>query len=206
MTNDQLVAMLEALECEQRGVEQHVNHLHQELGEAENRLTDLNAAVAALKRLQGPEEVDVQHELAGDHGVPQAGDAAAEPEQVSESVDAVIPETRRVGVSERLRKYVPPGGQRLRSKLMVFDLLQKVGRPVTRDELRHEFFDFYGREELERYWMRPENALNTAIDRAREDQLILEHEDPKGGAPVYTPHFRDAASGFPALYAEEDDR
>ncbi|WP_136622983.1 hypothetical protein [Mycobacterium pseudokansasii] len=204
MSDDQLGAMLEALQWEQGDVEQRVKQVQQELREAENRLTDLNTAIAALKRLQAGGE---HRDRAGNREVSDFSDAAAGPRHViSGSPDAVVPGARRTDVPERLRKYVPAGGQRLRSKLMVFDLLQNIGRPVTRDELRHEFFDFYGREELETYWMRPENALNTAIDRAVEDQLILEHEEAHGGPAVYTPHFRDTASGLPALYSEEHDR
>ena len=195
MPGKQIVATLQALECEQRDVEQQVHNLRQQLGEAENHLAKLNAATGALKMLIDLEHVEsaAGHRYAGDHELQVV---APEPE----------PEAPVDATPERLKKYLPVGGQRLRSKLMVFDLLQKIGHPVNKDQLRREFFDYFHRDDLERHWVRPENALNTAIDRAREDGLILQVEDPHGGPPLYTPHFRDTATGLPAFYAEEDDQ
>jgi hypothetical protein len=107
-----------------------------------------------------------------------------------------------------LQPYVPAGGgkkKRLRSKLMVFDLLARMEAPVTRDELHIKFFEYFGLKNMEAFWQRPTNALNTAIDRARDDNLILEIPG-EGGAPAtYAAGFRDRATGRPAMYSGQEE-
>jgi hypothetical protein len=105
-----------------------------------------------------------------------------------------------------LAPYVPAvGGKRLKSKRMVFDLLHTMKGPVTRDELRRLFFEHYGRENLERYWARPDNALNTAIDRAADEHIIEEIPATDGGPPRYTAGWRDSATGEPAFPDNGED-
>ena len=65
---------------------------------------------------------------------PQKETADASAKGTMVLADAAVYEGRRSEVPERLQKYLPVGGQRLRSKLMVFDLLQRIGQPVTRDQ------------------------------------------------------------------------
>lgn len=107
--------------------------------------------------------------------------------------------------SPHLSKYVAPGGgTRLKSKRMLFDLLKSINAPVNREELKQRFFDHYGREELERYWKRPDNALNTAIDRAIADECILPVAV-DGEETRYIAGMEDTATGGPAFEFGEDD-
>jgi hypothetical protein len=104
-----------------------------------------------------------------------------------------------------LQPYVAPGGgTRLKSKRMLFDLMKNIGEPVTREQLRQRFFDHYGREHLARYWKRPDNALNTAIDRAAEDHYI-EAVQVDGHDTIYTVGFQDSETGAPAFENGEDE-
>lgn len=104
-----------------------------------------------------------------------------------------------------LEPYLAPGGgTRLKSKRMLFDLMKIIAQPVTREQLRQHFFDHYGREDLERYWKRPDNALNTAIDRAAEDHYIKAVEV-DGRDTIYTIGFQDSATGAPAFENGDDD-
>ncbi|MGV0715904.1 hypothetical protein ABQE93_10905 [Mycolicibacterium sp. XJ662] len=105
----------------------------------------------------------------------------------------------------QLEPYVAPGGgTRLKSKRMIFDLMKVIGEPVTREQLRQRFFDHYGREELEKYWKRPDNALNTAIDRAAEDHYI-EAVEVEGHDTIYTVGFQDSDTGAPAFENGDDE-
>ena len=40
--------------------------------------------------------------------------------------------------------------------------------------MRAEFFEYFGRDNVRRFWKRPSKALDSAIDHAREQGLILE--------------------------------
>lgn len=107
--------------------------------------------------------------------------------------------------SPHLSKYVAPGGgTRLKSKRMLFDLLKSISAPVGREELKQRFFDHYGREELERYWKRPDNALSTAIERAIADEYIIPVEV-AGEETRYIAGMEDTAAGGPAFEFGEDD-
>ena len=106
---------------------------------------------------------------------------------------------------EKIEPYVPVGGsgKRLKSKLMVFDLLKKIGEPVPRHRLCSQFFEYYSRDDLATLWQHPGTALNTAIDRACREGLILEVEDPAGRSPLYTISGEDRQPGKPAMYSGE---
>lgn len=195
MTNAQLVDTLESLRSEKAVVSAEAEVLQQELGEKQHHLSRLNAAISALESLLP----DGQTRSRG----PETADASAKGTMVL--ADAAVYEGRRSEVPERLQKYLPVGGQRLRSKLMVFDLLQRIGQPVTRDQLRRSFFEYFGRENIEQFWLRPDSALNTAIDRARDEDLILQIEDPQGGPALFTTNFRESDTGLPAHYHGEGE-
>lgn len=131
----------------------------------------------------------------------------AEPEGRWCSADVkVVPRPAQVPTPAILRPYVAPGGgSRLKSKRMLFDLFKEaVKEPVTRDQLRERFFEHYGRKNLEMYWKRPDNALNTAIDRAVEDHYI-EAIPIEGGETLYRGGWADSETGEPAFQYGEDD-
>jgi type IV secretory pathway component VirB8 len=41
-------------------------------------------------------------------------------------------------------------------------------------DMRAEFFEYFGRDNVRRFWKRPSKALDSAIDHAREQGLIVE--------------------------------
>lgn len=193
MASDKVLDALQVLRAEYEGAKAEVDRLESELDSAKVQLKRILTAVQSLEELVGePKHDDLPHEthLADTQDV-VGGDA--------EGVWDIAAE-----VSEPLAPYIQPNGRRLRSKMMLFDLLVSVGEPVTKDELRHRFFCHFGREEIERYWKRPENALNTAIERAVEDHVLL--EAPGGsGQTVYTTGIMERATGRPAMYSGEGD-
>ena len=104
------------------------------------------------------------------------------------------------------RKAVRASGNAFARSLMVSDVVDKLGEPVTRDRLREAFFEHFGREDIKKFWERPDNALNTAIIRARDEDLIIEIPGVDGGPALYTGHFRDSETrkpAFPAIHIEE---
>lgn len=72
-----------------------------------------------------------------------------------------------------LAPYVGGTGQRLRSTAMVADLLASTDESFTRDELKTLFFVAYPREELEKYWEKPDNAFGNALLRAVDEGLVF---------------------------------
>ncbi|KQY08647.1 hypothetical protein ASD37_30580 [Mycobacterium sp. Root135] len=191
MASDQIVAALETLRGEFATAKASAGRLEQQLAEANALLKRLGAAIQSLEKL-----------------VVSSATGPGDPFDVPINFDdgrGLTTDEDEHGVPRIFSRYLPPGGQRLKSKLMVFDLLQKLGRPVTRDELRHSFFEFYGRENLEQYWQRPDSALNTAIDRASADGVILETQAEKGRPAMYFTGFVDSDTGTPAMYYGEGD-
>lgn len=115
-------------------------------------------------------------------------------------------------IPDVFKRYLPKSGgdgkrkRRLRSTLMVSDIVDKLGEPVTRDRLREAFYDHFGREDIKRFWDRPDNALTTAIIRARDEDLIIEVPADNNGPALYMAHFRESETGQPAMpanYLEE---
>jgi hypothetical protein len=159
-------------------------------------LQDALRSVEALQHLQSPERVQVfdrRREL-------EDGTRGSTSSVTISAVGEII-----VPPPPKIAPYVPTvGGKRLKSKRMIFDLLKMIEKPVTRDQLRRMFFEYYGRKDLERYWIRPDNALNTAIDRAVRDHYAeaITRED---GQTWYTAGWIDAETGQPAFEDDEDD-
>jgi hypothetical protein len=207
MANNQVETLLAALRAEREAVAAEVIELQQRLNGADVSLTKLNGAIASLELLLEPIEVSGRPRDGGraQHPTLENLDNSQNPADVVADhirVEVKGHAKRSTDLSDRLRPYVPAGGQRLRSKQMVFDLLNHLAIPVTRDELRTAFFDYYGRENMERFWQRPENALNTAIDRAIEENIIREVSR-MDGEPRYSTGMRDLATGQATVYSEE---
>ncbi|MDC8982547.1 hypothetical protein PR370_15845 [Mycobacterium marinum] len=196
MLEQHVFATLDALRSDREAAAAEVEKLRQQLGEAESQLTKFDDAVRSLEALVNPADATVEPNIS--LGVRR--DSATTP-----PVDAIDAGSRQEDVPERLAPYLPAGGQRLRSKLMVFDLLQRVDGPVTRRQLQQKFFEYYGRDDLEKYWARPDNALNTAIERASAEKLILEVPGEDGRPTTYVAGFEERQTGRPAMYSGEDD-
>lgn len=141
----------------------------------------------------------------GDRTLPKVTVRAAEPSELLERAVAGSQDGSEAPPPPKLEPYLGVGGKRLKSKRMIFDLLKVANRPLTRDDLRQLFFDHYGRENLERYWVRPDNALNTALDRAVADDLVQEIPNIDGKPPLYTPGWEDGLTGEPAFPVNEED-
>lgn len=200
--NEHVVAALAALRVEHTAALDRARDLKEQLDSAAAEVAQLETAIKSLEPLAGPAEganTGSTIEVTGIEGQTEFG-------RIEVSVKAPHPDVSKIdgGVPERLAGYVPPGGQRLRSKGMVVDLLDKIGQPVTRERLRKEFFDYYGRETLEHYWERPDSALNTAIDRASQEGSILQVDGQDGRPLLYTPGFLDRQTGRPANEVEDD--
>ncbi len=163
---------------------------------AREYVTKIKVAIQSAEALQADHDVIIQ--------LPQARDiTAAEQELLDHFMLPGADGGVDIPAPLKLQPYVPAGGKRLKSKRMLFDLMKMTQEPLTRDQLRAFFFSYYGMEDLKRYWVRPENALNTAIDRAVADGYILVSKT-EGAEDLYHLGWQDE-SGGPAMENGEDD-
>lgn len=200
MVIDHKAAALEELRSERDALVFQVDGLRTELGEVEARISQLDSVIGPLQALVSGKAVASAH---NDSGV-----ADITCLQTALTTSRVPDIDDRRNVPEVFKRYMPRGGEgkRLRSTLMVSDVVDMIGEPVTKETLRRRFFDHFGRDNLARFWDRPDNALNTAISRAAEEELITVVPGVDGGPALYTGHFRDSETGrpaMPAIYVEE---
>lgn len=205
MADAQVAQTLEALRAQRAGAEARVEKARRELEDADVVLARLAVAVESLEMLLSPvhgdgpvEDVEekpskIVQPMHENRAIDAAADASRESKEPHQPPPALAPYTS------------PSGGKRLKSKMMVHDLLKRIGQPVPRYRLVNEFFAHYGREDLQDYWVRPDNALNTAIDRSRDEGLILEAKDPSGGPSLYSVGWQYAETGQPAMLNEEEN-
>ncbi len=66
---------------------------------------------------------------------------------------------------------------------MVAAVVEELDRILTREQVKDAFFEKFSREEMERFWDRPDNAFGTALVRAVQDDLIKQGTDK--GVDVY---------------------
>lgn len=199
-----LVSALETLRAQHKEVVADQQQMQAELDMIKAVRANLETAMRSLETLvSDPATWESPHPV--DRSGPKVAVRVSEP---SELLNNAVAEVRNAEGPPPpvLAPYVPAvGGKRLKSKRMLFDLLQQVEEMVTRDELKRLFFERYGRENLQRYWVRPENALNTAIDRALADDLIVEIPNTSGGPPFYASGWRNSETGEPAFPVNEED-
>jgi hypothetical protein len=193
---DHKAAALEELCSERDALVAQAHGLRAELGEIEARVDELNTVIVPLEALVSG--TTSRHTAA-------ANDAVADDVTGLRTVStSPVPEINdQPDVPEVFRRYLPRGGEgkRLRSTLMVSDIVDMIGEPVTKETLRCKFFGHFGRDNLARFWASPDNALNTAINRAIEEELITKVPGVDGRAALYTGHFRDSETGRPAMPA-----
>ncbi len=183
MMVDHKAAALEELRSERDALVAQATGLRAELDGINARVGQLNTVIEPLEAL-----------VSGATSIPPTAAANGAAANDVTGLRAVvttgeIPEVDdRQDVPEVFKRYLPRGGEgkRLRSTLMVSDVVEMIGEPVTKEMLRRRFFDHFGRDNLARFWERPDNALNTAIGRAIEEQLITRVPDAAGGADLYT--------------------
>jgi hypothetical protein len=215
MTIDHKAAALMELRSERADVAAHAEKLERERADLRFRLGQLDGEIAPLTaRLHQLDSViaPLTALVSGSEDTPTTRSAPKELAEAGTSAPSEIPEDEDGWkVPEVFRRYMPKGGEgkrkRLRSTLMVSDVVDKLGEPVTRDHLREAFFEHFGREDIQRFWDRPDNALNTAIMRARDEDLIVEIKV-DGKPALYAGHFRNSETGepaFPPIHIEEDN-
>lgn len=134
-----------------------------------------------------PDQVRAAQQAAQAANNPQVRAVLNDP-QLRKNIGAATEAVNRF-VSSTLTPYVPRGGKgsRLKSTRMVADLVNEIGSPISRDELRDAFFAKFERDEIEHYWQRPDNALGNAIARAVEENLIQSIGDDKFAPRGYKP-------------------
>lgn len=198
-----LVSALETLQAQHKEVLADEQQVQAELDMVRAVRANLETAMRSLEILvTDPSAWESPHPVS--RSAPKVTVRVAEP---SELLDNAVAEVRNAEGPPPpvLAPYVPAvGGKRLKSKRMLFDLLRRHGEPVTRERLRSLFFEHYGRQNLERYWVRPENALNTAIDRAVADNLIEEVPGNDGYPTTYFAGWAEAETGEPAFPDDEE--
>jgi hypothetical protein len=172
--------VLQALRAQHADLARDAEQARARLTEVEWKLDNLGEAIAALERMQSPvlnsasaDEPPTRLELRGD------GEVVAHfpPLRVwgsDEPLDISVPRNKTASepVHPAIAPYVGGTGQRLRSTSMVADLLASTDESFTRDELKALFFTTYPREELEKFWEKPDNAFGNALARAVEERLV----------------------------------
>ena len=179
MTNAQLVDTLESLRSEKAVVSAEAEVLQQELGEKQHHLSRLNAAISALKSLLPDGQTEIPRSAEGDSRCVGEGDHG-----VGRCSRIRGSSVRSAGAASE----VPAG--RWPATAIEADGLRSAAEDRSAGYfglLRRSFFEYFGRENIEQFWLRPDSALNTAIDRARDEDLILQIEDPQGG-PALSHH------------------
>jgi hypothetical protein len=199
-----LVAALETLRAQHKDVVADEQQLTAELELMRGVRRNLETAMKSIETLvSDPSTWKSPHP--GDRNAPKVTVRVAEPSELLENAVAQSRNAEEPPPPAGLEPYLGVGGKRLKSKRMLFDLLQKVPELVTREELKRLFFEHYGRENLERYWARPDNALNTAIDRAVTGHVIEELPNTSGGPPYYAAGWRNSDTGEPAFPVHGED-
>lgn len=190
-------AALDELRSERVLVVDRVEKLRSELDESTTQLARLDKAIESLELLI-PSDTETSNDSDRENGL----EIRPVPHPDSSS-DMFM--SHNAEDDELIRRYLPRGGsgKRLRSTRMVADLLAEIGGPVTRDYLREAFFGIYGRDKLEKYWDRPENALNTAINRAIIENIIGEAKGENGKTVVFSLKIHERPSSLPDGDAEE---
>ncbi len=170
-----LLRTLDELRQEHHEVAEDVTNLRKQLADRESRCRDLIGAIEALKRLTNGEG-------------PSAAEVVPEPE-TEPAQDEYIPEGSPVSGSSPIAKYIKRGGEgrRLSSTSMIVDVVEEVDKAITRDALKDAFFEKFSREEMQRFWDRPDNAFGTALSRAVKDKLIVRGQR-ADGTEIYGSH------------------
>lgn len=196
MTTANVMRVLDELRQEYADVVAQVEKLQLDLNALGDRQNRLSEAIDSLERLSEPE--------------PKPG---PEPEpDTNSTLDEVVPDGPLVPLDSPIAKYIKRGGEgrRLSSTLMVRDVVEELDRVVNREELKEAFFQRFSREEMERFWNRPDNAFGTAVNRAVKDKLIRRGN--KDGFDVYGSHAvaerlrrKDQEAASPEPGAEEEE-
>lgn len=183
VTQANVLLALDELQSEYASVINAIDEKRRELTALEDRGDRLQHAVESLKRV-------VELESVGDADSAPTSDAelevAVDDDDNSEfGLDEPLVEESLVSAGSPIAKYIKRGGKgrRLSSTSMIGDLVDEQPRLFTRDELKDAFFEKFSREEMERFWDRPDNAFGTALARAVKEGLIK--QGTHKGADVY---------------------
>lgn len=194
MSNSSVYHALEELRAEYDTVTGEVAELQNRLAAMESRLDRLRDAIQSLERLGEPtvanhrqpsdDAGETQERDAGDDDLGST-DEPAEPEFDSGhdgSAVAALPQ------DSPILAYLSGGdGKRLKSTQMVIDVVNDdIDRWVTREQLKHVFFQRFPREDMDRLWDRPDNAFGNALLRAHREKRI--RRGLKGDIEVFTSH------------------
>ena len=180
MTYANVSLALEELRREYDDVGNQVERLQRDLTALETRHERLGGAIQSLERLNEPNDERSPGDevrINGTHAEPQP------------TLNDVAPDGPSVAADSSIAKYIKRGGEgrRLSSTSMVKDLVEELDRFVTREELKDAFFQKFSREDIERFWDRPDNAFGTAVARALKDKLFARGRR-KNGTEVYGSH------------------
>lgn len=186
MTNANVAAALDELRREYAEVGARVERMQHDSTALETRHERLSKAIESLEGLTAPE----------DSGAEGAEQANGTPPSTKVDADWAVEEEPHVVLEEEeneplvpadspIAKYIKRGGKgrRLSSPQMVAAVVEELDRILTREQVKDAFFEKFSREEMERFWDRPDNAFGTALVRAVQDDLIKQGTDK--GVDVY---------------------
>lgn len=171
MTDDTLRQALATARDQHEEAVAEYTRLTSELGEAKERLDSLWKIVDALEGYLDDAAVVAEGDDGWDH--------APEPEP-DETPNEVPDETPRDGVWH-FDTQPAPSRKKIPSTTMVAELINELGRPVSRDEIIPLFDQRFG---IPPSWSNPRNSLGNALLRAAEKgdlvRLDFDYYAPKG--------------------------
>lgn len=182
--NDRISAALNALKGEREVVGRRLSGLQRELQESAALLQRLDNAIASLEADAG---------LMAQYGMGQ-------PPAVPGDLD--IPRLQpNLSPAQRLTPFLTRGVGKerdaLQSAKMVAAVVDYVGTPSSREQVRVAFFEYFGREYLmSSYWNDPDKAFRSAFRRAVEREMVVPIVYPDGQT-VYMGGFREIGADRP---------
>lgn len=187
MTQANVLLALNELETEYASVMDEMTSMRHELSLMEDRGERLRNAIDSLKRVvvlpdtSSSTVVDLPR-VSGDDDFEQDGVAE---EESDFTLEVAVPDERLVAPGSPIAKYIKGGGKgrRLSSTSMIGDLVEELDRILKREDLKDAFFEKFSRQEMERFWDRPDNAFGTALARALKEKLVIQGTDK--GVDVY---------------------
>lgn len=176
MTQDPLYATLETLRSEREGAEHDANELSQKLQAISQRLTHLRGAIENIEALLGVASVEDEAVL---------GENLDNDEDSSTGVAARVVDFTNVEDGPR---YEPAAKKRVPSTVWVAEVVERLGRPVDRNEIFKAFRHY---KNFPDSWTNPRNSVNNALARAVERDLVLKIDDNLFAPIKYNPFGSD---------------
>jgi len=180
MEPSQLRSTLDTLRSERAVAESRASELQTELEHVGQRLTHLRGAIENIEALLGVPSVEDEEVLSDTDDESVGAGASVREIDFTNTPDA----PPRHAPVDAPRKRVP-------STEWVAEVVERIGRPASRNEIYAAFEEWKGIPET---WVAPRNSFNNAVGRAVERGLIQKLDDDEFAPTNWNPFEGDTAS------------